>query len=857
MDMRYLDYLGPGTNYYEKNTREEEALNFKIEKEQLDWSAWVEEFDEHWAYQTYKDARLPIQGWKIHITANLKEAQQILDIVATHLLEKKISFKYVKNYWQLYLKNSKYGDRSSSGKFMTIYPPDEATFLILLEELSDCLKDTPKGPFVLNDKRWRDSNVYFRYGGFAKMEVVIDGKEVMAIKTPEGNFIEDLRVPYYDVPEFIHEPSRIAEIEKDYEQEDDENSAFNQYEVLNSLHFSNGGGVYKAKEKKSGKFVILKEGRPGAGLDGDKRDAVERIEHETNMLQQLKGVAGVVEHIETFKAWEHIFIVEEFVEGMSLDHWLPIRYPFENGGEEQKYGETCVNILEKIEKILTEVHKRGIGIGDFQPANVMITDEDDVVLIDFEVADELTSEKIIGLKTPGFSTNQVNTREKHDWFAFYRLAIYLFLPAGPVLDLSEELAEKHLIWIQRQYGNNVVKVLKRIADNCFSKITLAPETELNKPQLFFEKNHLQDVVSRLRAGILMDIQSNEKLLPGDIRQNFMTGGKYNVMTGGLGILMALNRTGDIPQTARDWLAAYCTINNLKTLDNGLFNGKAGAVGVLYECGEEEKAFALLETISLVEVKDDITLESGLSGIGLTYLSLYTLTEKAYFLEKSIEIALQIKTLLEKGTAVVVKDMDTVPIGLINGWTSAAFYFTSLFKVTENPTWLTLAIKALEKDIDQCVFDDYGNFFVKDRTRTLPYLSGGSAGIGMVLAQLQPYLEAGKWQAEFDGLSQICDAKCYYNVGLFRGLAGLIALNNVMICLTDKKTYEDLLIETLNIYILENEGRYYCPGDFCYRLSGDIFSGAAGVLLSINETVNKTCFSWLPLPNVEKLTFLYK
>lgn len=33
------------------------------------------------------------------------------------------------------------------------------------------------------------------------------------------------------------------------------------------MHFSNGGGVYKATNVSSGENVIIKEGRPEAGLD--------------------------------------------------------------------------------------------------------------------------------------------------------------------------------------------------------------------------------------------------------------------------------------------------------------------------------------------------------------------------------------------------------------------------------------------------------------------------------------------------------------------------------------------------------------------------------------------------------------
>ena len=59
---------------------------------------------------------------------------------------------------------SKGGDRILTGKFITIYP-NEGEFIPLLDELHSALSNQPRGPYILTDKRWKNGNVYYRYGG--------------------------------------------------------------------------------------------------------------------------------------------------------------------------------------------------------------------------------------------------------------------------------------------------------------------------------------------------------------------------------------------------------------------------------------------------------------------------------------------------------------------------------------------------------------------------------------------------------------------------------------------------------------------------------------------------------------------
>jgi class III lanthionine synthetase len=82
---------------------------------------------------------LPPQGWKIHVSACLRNAEEILGIVRDYCVQQRIAFKFLRNKGLILAFNTKYAARESSGKFMTLYPVDEAGLRRTLEELNEAL----------------------------------------------------------------------------------------------------------------------------------------------------------------------------------------------------------------------------------------------------------------------------------------------------------------------------------------------------------------------------------------------------------------------------------------------------------------------------------------------------------------------------------------------------------------------------------------------------------------------------------------------------------------------------------------------------------------------------------------------
>ncbi|ASB92073.1 class III lanthionine synthetase LanKC [Bacillus subtilis] len=851
MDLRYLNYLSSTNNsFYTKPDipNRESALyisnipnNYETIKEN------------HWIHIMNKDYELPMQGWKIHISTTIDSAEKTLEIVSNILFAYKVSFKYVKSLWELSIKNSKYSDRSSAGKFITIFPSNEEVFLNLLKILSRQLDTLPKGPYILTDKRWYDSNVYFRYGAFIGMYFYEDNKKVYAIQSPSGDLVEDSRSPHYSIPEFITEPAPIREMDNKLENELAEPTPLDDIEVIHAIHYSNGGGVYLALDKLD-KKVILKEGRPNIGLDSLGIDAFTRIKNEAIILEKLKGTHYPVKIYDFFKAWEHHFIIEEYIEGTSLRTWLATKYPFYTNepNKEYQYLKSALNILDQLIDALTEIHNHGIGIGDLQPSNIIITPEENIRLIDFETASFINDSVPSGLKTFGFTGGPNLTRKQADWFALLRISRYLFLPIGPVQDISSKILEIHDRYIENYFGSEAIKIINKIQNIC-SRVQANPAKDLLNYEYKYKhikEMTLNDMKISLQNNIIKNMFVDERVISGDIRQYELNNGLFNILTGGFGAVLAFNRTNIQNEKLNEWVGNQ-SLDDLLKMENGLLTGKAGIATSLWESGYFDKAKHLFDSINHFKNNSDITLSSGLSGIGLAFLGLSYEKDSIKYLNKSIEIANRLEELLEKDVSIVPYDMDIIPRGLINGWSGVSLFYSCLYKRTKNPKWLILSKRSIEKDLITGKFDDYGAYQLEDISRVVPYLDGGSAGVGFALIELSLLLKDDLWREELEGIYKIVKSKCFYNCGLFRGTAGIIAASNAIDKYYNRGINADNL-KTLDLHLFKGKVEIYTPGDFGYRLSNDIFSGSLGLLLVIQGIINNTNYMWLPVMNIKKV-----
>jgi len=177
-------------------------------------------------------------------------------------------------------------------------------------------------------------------------------------------------------------------------------------------------------------------------------------------------------------------------------------------------------------------------------------------------------------------------------------------------------------------------------------------------------------------------------------------------------------------------------------------------------------------------------------------------------------------------------------GLLRGAAGQALLFIRLYERTADPAYLDAAAAAIADDLNQCVTDHKGALQVDEGWRVLPYLNAGSAGIGMVIDRFLPHRPVAAL-AEASAAIRVAARSTYYaQAGLFNGRAGMI------LYLAGQDRHEpqepqnpqDLHaaahIRRLAWHAMPYADGLAFPGDQLLRLSMDLSTGTAGILLAL-------------------------
>jgi hypothetical protein len=343
-----------------------------------------------WAFCYSPRDEMPAQGWKIHLSATLYNARAVLAAAVPVLVDAQITFKFGVDRRMYGLMSSKNWARGGSGKFMTVYPHDEAEFRAVIERLHDATIGL-SGPYILSDKRYKERGVvYYRYGTMRPVETIDrDGRRVTHLIGPDGEQQVDDRQPVFTVPSWATDP-----FPRDRTDSGESNTLKEGRYLINSvLAFSNSGGVYVATDRVTGAEVIVKEARPFVAGHTGENDAVALLQKEYRVMKALEGTGYAPQAYDLFRDWEHWFLVEEKIEGLTLTKLtaqeLILLDPRAGAAEYRRYHQLLRDIFLPLARAVAAFHERGIALCDLSPSNVVVSsDTKRVRLIDFEGAYE-------------------------------------------------------------------------------------------------------------------------------------------------------------------------------------------------------------------------------------------------------------------------------------------------------------------------------------------------------------------------------------------------------------------------------------------------------------------------------------
>jgi hypothetical protein len=400
---------------------------------------WRFSVDGPWAFATPAGVRSPDQGWKLHVSATEASAADVLAATVPILVSERVPFKFAADRQVVRLLNSTHADRASGGKFLTVYPSDDAQAVRLAEACHRATAGLP-GPAILSDRAYRPGSVvHYRYGGFSPSPAIDpDGVVVHLIKGPDGSPLPDERTPSYRAPSWLADPFQSAPAPA---------AApgggpvvlHDRYRVQGALRHANKGGTYVAEDTATGQPVVIKEGRPHVGDDGQ-GDARARIRHEARMLRLVEPLDRTPRLVDVFEQSGHVFLVEEYVDAPSLRDLVE----GDSGGPIAPLAPAEVRTLATaLADTVAAFHAAGVVIGDFNPNNILVTEgggPGSLVVVDLEHARPSGEARGGPAGTPGYASPEqlrgAPATEADDRFALGATLAFLatgadpFLPAG-------------------------------------------------------------------------------------------------------------------------------------------------------------------------------------------------------------------------------------------------------------------------------------------------------------------------------------------------------------------------------------------------------------------------------------------
>ncbi|MFG2191400.1 class III lanthionine synthetase LanKC [Streptomyces sp. NPDC048639] len=851
-------------------------------------------------------SELPAQGWKIHVSACLDNAEKVLAAVWDYCVPRSIAFKFMPSRYLLHTRNAKYADRAASGKFITVYPSDDTQCRVIAEELDALLAGEP-GPYILSDLRWNDGPVYLRYGSFTERNAYENGELKPAVENAEGVLVPDRREPVFHIPEWVTPPDFLA---PHLAARAATTTSGIPYAIERALHFSNGGGVYEGRDTRTGEKVVLKEGRPHAGLAADGADAVTRLEREKTALEQLSGLGCTPEVRDWFTLGDHSFLVLEHIEGRPLNSFFARRHPLieSDPGPDRlaEYTDWALRIHRLVEEAVEAIHGRGVVFNDLHLFNIMVSeDESSVVLLDFEAAAQAAEGRRQVIANPGFVAPADRRGFDVDRYALACLRIALFLPLTSLFAVDRTKAA-HLADIAAEQfpvpraflDAAVAEIIREVsppktpvegAEEAGAVRALqgeavragAPRADAARAEDGPREGQAEGQGEEGRAGggrylpvhpadwprsrdsmveaILASAtpEREDRFFPGDIAQFATPGGGASFGYGTAGILHALAETGGTTcPEAEEWLLR-ATKDPASGTPLGFYDGLSGIAWTLDRLGHTQRAHELATAVASQDWDGMATdLHSGLSGIALALDALAESTGDEALRVRARECA---RLVAGKAAGKAQGDGVTAPgggstrprAGLLHGASGEALLHLRLFERTGDEELLDLAADALRRDLARCVQSAGGTLQVDEGWRTMPYLGAGSVGIGMVLDDYLAHRADADFETARHEIVRAAQATFYAQPGLFRGAAGMVLHLSRTTTGGPGTQPGDVRrqIDCLSWGAVPYRGRLAFPGEQMMRLSMDLSTGTAGCLLALGSALHDRAVAlpFLPPP----------
>lgn len=338
--------------------------------------------DSVWRFSRAPTPDDPEQGWKLHLSATIFTANESFERIAPLLFNRGVLFKAPATLGELEKINcGLYYGYSQVGKFVTVYPQSEDEARRLARRLHRLTVGLAAPPVPFDLRFGPGSNVYYRYGAFAPLEIRNpDGTVTPSLRNPDGDLVPDLRESVRARPAWVSKPLIARHVNG--RSGDLESPLRDKYRAFRALTQRGKGGVYQAIDLtvRPARLCLLKEGRRNGETSWDGRDSSWRVRHERGVLDLLSTAGVCVPRVyASFEANGNFYLVTEYIPGESLHDVLRRMRKRMSVARALRCG-------SRLASLVAQIHSAGWAWRDCNPSNILVVKGGALRPLDFEGA---------------------------------------------------------------------------------------------------------------------------------------------------------------------------------------------------------------------------------------------------------------------------------------------------------------------------------------------------------------------------------------------------------------------------------------------------------------------------------------
>jgi hypothetical protein len=185
----------------------------------------------------------------------------------------------------------------------------------------------------------------------------------------------------------------------------------------------------------------------------------------------------------------------------------------------------------------------------------------------------------------------------------------------------------------------------------------------------------------------------------------------------------------------------------------------------------------------------------------------------------------------------ISGRDNPYAGLMRGSAGVALLLLRAFDDTGDSSYLERGAVALRQDLRRCVLRTDGALEVNEGWRTMPYLDVGSIGIGLVLDEYLKRRHDERFAEAALQAHRAAQSQMYILPGLFSGRAGILLY---LAGRSEAPASDPSVLRQVNglgWHALPFRSGTAFPGMALLRLSMDLATGTAGVLLALGSALH--------------------